>query len=424
MLTIVLAAPAIVIVTVSACSSSGGTTHGGSSGGSGGNGTGGSSTGGGGGTTALDGATSSTGGSAGRGATDAGAGVLCDPNYREGFGKNATGGAGRTTYTVTSPAATGTGSFAAAFSGDHAANVNIVFAVDTVAIPNALYIDHDVTIDGVANGQNGVTFDLPDDVQRALIVADPASNIVIRGLNFRGYGAPNSGVVENDLLALDGTNGSTISNVLIDRCTFYQAADGALDITGKVSDATVQRCLFYGNSHTMLIKYDTRKNISLHHNVFTHNGERNPQIKGDVQLIDFVNNVVHLNDVSAYPDGTAVSAYGVRIWSANSGSDSPGDVIGNFAASVFLGAGAEFDIQVDTGATLAGVYIDQTGNYCNPSSNCATTTKATPNAIPAGFEVTTLRATDLKADLLPCVGAPNRTTRDQQAIDDLAAVLP
>jgi pectate lyase len=354
-------------------------------------------------------------------------GILADPDYREGFGKNADGGASGPTYVVTSSAERGPGTLYEAFQpGDFTSDMTIVFEVDTVTLYDRVFIGSNVTIDGMANGMNGVTLDIPATERRGLIVEDPASNIVIRGLNFRSTGTPDSEVTEFDLLALDGTNGSgsPISNVFIDRCTFVQGSDGALDITGNVSNITVQRCLFYNNAKTMLIKYDSRSNFSIHHNVFTHNGERNPQVKGDMNLIDFVNNILYLNDVPAYPDHEPTDPYGVRIWSGSSESDSPGNVVGNFTAGAYIGSGTEFVLEVEDGASLDGVYIDTGGSTCSPVSNCADSPRTTPNDIPADFAMTTLPVARLETELLPVVGAPNRTELDQQRIDDVASALP
>src|SRR5262245_21777866 len=175
-----------------------------------------------------------------------------DADYREGFGKDATGGAGHAIYVVTSSAATGPGSFTAAFPSDGPlSDVTIVFAVPSFTVPGPLFLGINVTIDGMANGMNGVTMDATADIERGLVIEDPASNIVIRGINFRSTGTPNSGATEFDLLTIDGTNGQSISNVFIDRCTFMQASDGTVDITGNVSNVTVQRSLFYGNAITM-----------------------------------------------------------------------------------------------------------------------------------------------------------------------------
>ncbi len=364
-------------------------------------------------------------GGAGSGAGGSGGGAVgpvSDPDYREGFGKDATGGEGHSTYVVTTSAPTGSGSFVAAFAGGLATKTTIVFAVDTVTLPDTVYVGDDVTIDGFAQGMNGVTLDVTSPSSHGLIIEDPASNIVIRGIAFRSAGTPSSGFPDMDLIALDGTNGAAISKVFIDRCTFAQASDGALDMTGDVSDVTVQRSLFYGTAKTMLVKYDTRRRISVHHNVFTRNGERNPQVKGDMQLFDFVNNVVHDNDVPAYADGSSTSPYGSRAYSCAAGCDSPGNVIANFVANAYLGDGAQFELLTDPGGSNADVFLGD--NLCEPAANCPASPRASANPVPAEYAVTTLTPAELDTELLPFVGAPNRTAVDQQHIDDVAAALP
>jgi hypothetical protein len=326
---------------------------------------------------------------------------------------------------VTSSAATGPGSFSQAFQpGDRLSNRTVLFAVSSVTLPSSMRIGSNVTIDGLGNGMNGVTMVATADAKRGLVIEDPASNIIIRGINFRSTGTPQSGVAEFDLVTMDGGNGQSISHVLIDRCTFMQASDGALDITGDVSHVTVQRSLFYDNAITMLIKYGTRQNISLHHNVFVHNGERNPQVKGDVRLLEFVNNVVYINpgDVTHYPDGSPTSPYGLLIWNAARSSDSPGNATVNVVGGAHLGAAGGIALRTDQGASAAGIYL--AGNYCLPASNCPASPRASPNVVPPAYAVTTLPVDRLKQDMLPHVGAPNRTALDQQRLADVAALLP
>jgi hypothetical protein len=299
----------------------------------------------------------------------------------------------------------------------------IVFAVNKVTLPGTRTIGSNVTIDGCANGMNGVTVEQTGDAKRGLVVSGGSSNIIVRCLNLRGTGTPSSNATEFDNLALDGGSPTPISNVLIDRITSMQASDGGLDITGNVENVTVQRSLFYGNAITMLIKYDTRRNISIHHTLNTRNGERNPQIKGDMQLLDFVNNVLYLNDVPAYPDGSDTSPYGTRIFSCGTGCDSPGNVIANLVNNAYIDATAAIELLTGPGGgSNAGTYIG--GNYCSPASNCPASPKTAPNPIPAAYAVTTLATDQLRSRVLPYVGSPNRTPLDQQRIDNVAAVLP
>ena len=353
---------------------------------------------------------------------------LDDPAYKEGFGKDATGGAGQPECVVSSSKSTGLGTLDACFSESSStiSNRTIVFSVSTATLPWVRNINSNVTVDGCANGMNGVTLDFSDKtLKQGFGVRDPASNVIFRCLNFRGSGAPNSyGAAANLIYVTGGTVGphSYASNVLIDRCTFYQASDKAVDLTSYVQNITVQRSLFYGSAVTMLIKYDTRKNISVHHNVFAHNGERHPQAKGDMQLLDFVNNVVYVNDVRNFADGTSTAPYGSRLYSCGAGCDSPGDVVANLINNAYIGAGTQMELLTGPGAgSNANAYIH--GNLCVPSSNCQASPRATPNVVPAAYALTTLEPGQLASQMLPFVGAPNRTPLDQQRLDEVASAL-
>src|SRR6185295_17895553 len=160
-------------------------------------------------------------------------------------------------------------------------------------------------------------------------------------LRFQGTGLKPGFITEFDLLGLDGTGGA-ISRVVVDHSTFSGATDGALDITGNVSDVTVQWNLFYDNPMTMLVKYNTRQRISLHHNVYTRNGERNPQIRGDARAIDFVSNVIHASTITSDGVGNTYDPYGTRLH--NSTTDSVGNVVGNFSSNAWIGSNATLDI--------------------------------------------------------------------------------
>ncbi len=147
------------------------------------------------------------------------------------------------------------------------------------------------------------------------MIQDPVDNVLIRCINFRSTGAPNSeatdpnAAAEDNFIWLDPENGQTISNVLVDRCTFFQATTKAFDVTGSggagtIRNVTFQRNLVIDGALNTLIKYADgttliKHSISLHHNVYAHGGERQiaqvrdtiGQAKGPV---DIVNNVAYL----------------------------------------------------------------------------------------------------------------------------------
>jgi Calx-beta domain len=339
----------------------------------------------------------------------------------EGYGVATTGGTGRPVCTVTTSAESGAGSLDSCLN--RGGNQTIQFAVPTAKVLFTQYLQSNTTIDGCANGQNGVTLDLPADTHRSLIVQGPATNVIVRCIRFQGTGKylPNA-FIEFDLLAIDGTGGA-VSKVVVDRCTFTGATDGTVDIVGNVTDVTVQWSLFYNNPLTQLVKYGTRQRISLHHNVYTGNSERNPQIKGDARSIDFVSNIVYQNVKIFDPESGVFfnDPYGTKLWNANNSSDSPGNVSGNFRSNAWMGTYAELSIDTDPGASAAGIYLS--GNYCNPGP-CVASPAATPLAVPAANVVTATAPTSMKTQMLPTVGSPNRTAAEQARIDAIAAALP
>ena len=350
----------------------------------------------------------------------------------EGFGKNVTGGAGCPVYTVTNGAATGAGTFSEIISA-HRSNAIIQFdpSVITFMTPGNRYIGSNITIDGLANGRSGVIKDGTMAAKMGLYIAGPASNVIIRGINFRGnmYGGHGA----YDLLSTDGAAG-VVDGVLVERCTFYNASDGAFDLSGSSSNVTVQACLFYETAKVCLVKYGTIGNVSYHHNVFVFNGERNPQIRGDVGPFELVNNIVLINSVApGYPagyaiwremDGGSISPYGLRVW--NSITEVVGNVVLNVRGNVFLGDRAQTQIITDVGASDAGLYFDPQGtgtdsNYWN-GSPAVFSPRVTPNDIPEEFQITRHPIWALKS-MLPEVGCPLRTGNDQARLDAVAAAL-
>jgi hypothetical protein len=279
-----------------------------------------------------------------------------------------------------------------------------------IQLPETLYLKSRTTIDATTAPSPGVTLRMTGDRRRGLVLEGPIDDVVVRGLRFQGSWGTTADPVEYDLLSLDGEDG-LVSRVLVERCTFIAATDGALDITGRVSDATVQSNLFYGNPLTMLIKYDVRERIFLRGNVFAENGERNPQVHGDVRTIDFRNNVVFASTLT--PDG-----YGTLI------RNEPGATVnGNFVDNAFLGA-HPFDVQPAfalenlDGSGPGRVWV--AGNICRPACAVAPTVGG---PLPLPSPAASWPASALAERVLPSAGAPYRTSRDQEVVATVATAL-
>lgn len=343
----------------------------------------------------------------------------------EGFGASATGGAGGTTCVVSNVLATGPGSFSECVrgGGDRTIVFNSAgpYAVDK---ENTYIHASNVTIDGCANGQNGVTLDQSGGSHRGLVAEggspNPVSNLIFRCLRLSGTSTETSGYAEADGIGLDGTGGA-VSRVLIDRCTFLNQTDGGLDMTGAVSDVTVQRSLFYRNPRTMLVKYGARAHFSIHHNVFTQNAERNPQLKGDLDGFDLVSNVIEgpasplIHDSANNTDFK--DGYGTLLWNCGSGCDSPGNVRGNATANAYLGS-YTLSIKNDAGGSSAGIFLS--ANQC--PGGCPASPSGTAYPIPASAAVTVTPISGLRA-MLSSVGSPTRVGADQAMLDRVGLLL-
>lgn len=219
------------------------------------------------------------------------------PDLAGSSGAQTQGGRAGKTVAVTTLEDAGPGSLRAALDGG---DRTVVFRVSgTIALRSPLVVRHaNVTIAGETAPRPGITI-----LHKPFVIAD-THDVIVRHVRFRES--------DDDNLRITGD----CRNVIIDHCSSTRAGDGAIDITedyksGKAPrDVSVSWCLLAGTDKAMLLSGASR--VSLHHNLFTHNGQRNPQIHG-VEAFDFRNNVVRQWGV-----------YGLRVRSVSSGN-----VVGN-----------------------------------------------------------------------------------------------
>ncbi len=136
--------------------------------------------------------------------------------------------------------------------------------------------------------------------------------------------------------ASDGKN--KVSNVILDHLSLRDDQD-KFTIWGQVQDVTVSNCLFYHSGKAMLISYYRgrthdqwrfdieRKNLSVFRNVYAENDERNPQLRGWISNLDFVNNITYGWGGGL---GTARWGYGMRIKSVPGERPICANVINNY----------------------------------------------------------------------------------------------
>jgi hypothetical protein len=337
----------------------------------------------------------------------------------DGYGKHATSGGRQSVCTVTSSAAKGPGTWQ--WCVRKGGNQTIQFAVSSANVYETSYLQSNTTVDGCANGRQGVTLYQPANKKRAVAIEGPVSNVVLRCIRFQGSGPDRPHyLVEDDLLRLDGTS-RPVSRVVVDHCTFVGATDGALDVTGNVSDVTVSWNLFYNTALTQLVKYKTRVRMSLHHNVYTAGGERNPQIKGNAREIEFVSNAVYDETIRKDGLGNTFNPYGTRLWNGGPGSDSPGNVKANVLSNFWGGAHSGLRISTDHGASAKGIYVAP-DNVC--PDGCPSSPARAPFPMPAEYAIEATPVGCMVYQMMDKVGSPNRTPGDQSKLNAVAAALP
>jgi pectate lyase len=218
----------------------------------------------------------------------------------EGFGTVTKGGEGKPVYRVTSLSDDGSpGTLRAALSQG---SRYIVFDTSgTIIINEDLKImDSYVTIDGATAPYPGITLKKSTPNIVALMIRD-VSNIIISHIRVYGLMDKNADITQNHAgtIAIYTRDSTSVRNILIDHVTTRNAIDSGLDIWGEVHNVTIQYCLIANSYHPQTIAYHSgptilkRRNISIHHNVYARNNERNPQLRGDVRTVDYVNNIVY-----------------------------------------------------------------------------------------------------------------------------------
>ncbi|MEZ4655580.1 MAG: fibronectin type III domain-containing protein, partial [Candidatus Eisenbacteria bacterium] len=198
-----------------------------------------------------------------------------------GFGSETPGGAGGSSYVVTSLANSGPGTLRDAVS---ASNRMITFAVGgTIQLQTSLDIpSHHLTIDGATAPAPGITIAPASGMAGDLVRIQSANShdIILRHLRFRDGPGDNVRV-----------DGSGAHHIVFDHCSFRRPGDGNLDITNGAHDLTLQWCILAEAIENSLTR-SAVTNVTYHHNFFTHGTRKNPRIRDGASSTDVVNNLV------------------------------------------------------------------------------------------------------------------------------------
>lgn len=208
----------------------------------------------------------------------------------EGFGANASGGRNGQVVKVTNLNLSGAGSLQAALDID--APRIIVFEVSGIIEGDIRIPYGDVTIAGQTAPGAGITIH----GRLTCDYSNPPDNIIVRHLRVRADHATNPGVDGN---FYDGVQCSRSSNLIFDHLSVSGGVDETFDIF-EATNVTLQWSTVSradtdghpGGTHNYgLISGPNGANVSIHHNLFAHNGNRNPAVaNGPCEII---NNVIY-----------------------------------------------------------------------------------------------------------------------------------
>jgi hypothetical protein len=239
---------------------------------------------------------------------------------------------------------------------------------------------------------------------------------------------------------MDGNNDTgtcEVSNIVLDHITTRNGTDGGPGIWGEAHDITISWSLFYYNwNPTAISGPDTRQRISLHHNVYAKNGERNPQVRFDTQVLDVVNNIVY--EWGFFGEN---SGYGTRIRNTPEWPAVSANIVGNVMVSktlpqnaliygLYPGADSEetppsggpfSQGTIVAGSNMGELYVF--GNILPNENVDHYSTIGRPLQIPAEFGVTLTPAADLHGVLLPSVGMLYRLPEEEDLLSEISARL-
>ncbi len=215
----------------------------------------------------------------------------------EGFGANALGGRGGDVIEVTNLNDDGPGSLRAAINSE-GPRIVVFRTGGTIELQSTLEIINPfITIAGQTAPGGGITLKNRSSSKGTLFVR--THDVVIRNLRSRP-GPPAERSSNGDAIEILGPDAY---NIIIDHCSFSWAIDEVVSTWYAAHNITIQWSIIAEglncskhekgcHSMGMLLGSEGSGNISIHHNLFAHNHQRNPFIKTS-GLVDVVNNVIY-----------------------------------------------------------------------------------------------------------------------------------
>ncbi len=234
----------------------------------------------------------------------------------EGFGHETLGGRGGKILEVTNLNNDGPGSLRTAIDTD-GPRIVVFRVAGTIELTSALVIRKPyITIAGQTAPGGGITLkNNPINTNSALIIT--THDVIVRYIRSRP-GPPKTVSSNGDAIEILGAY-----NVMIDHCSFSWAIDEVASTWYNAHDITFQwniiseglDCSLHTKGcHSMglLLGSEGSGNISVHHNLFVHNVQRNPLIQTG-GVVDTVNNLIFDSGYTPIPINDGYGAISVNV---------------------------------------------------------------------------------------------------------------
>ncbi len=308
----------------------------------------------------------------------------------------------------------------------------VVFDVGgTIQLQSQLTIDDpNLTIDGLTAPEPGITLASGDEASMGLVLTDDpernecAHDVLLQGIRFLGtWDGTQHRVEQRATVELSARRvKDCMRNIVLNRVTIIASQDAAGDMVGSVADVTVQYSAFLRSHHPMEITNRPgepllHQRVSLHHNVFAYFHERSPQIRGNVQDVDLVQNV--FMNWNAYDFG---GGYAIRLRCRDGQCPRRINILGNHWASASgngthaLVFGVTPEQDPDDGPIPQQVFMQ--GNRI-PAENA--NFGLAPEAFARPTEIPMVPPEAMVKDVLPWVGAPFRTDIEASVLGEVAS---
>jgi hypothetical protein len=361
----------------------------------------------------------------------------------EGYGTNSDfgEGSGYETCTVSNLNDSGTGSLRDCLlnrNGTAASPVprKVVFSVGgSITLTSNIKLNQPyLTIDGLSAPSPGITVQKTGDGTSGQMTVStwPAQNtcahdVLIQGIRFVGVWDTSSEAHSQNAgtISIDGEDYTNcVENVVFNRITVSNAQDSGGDIWGSAKNITYQYSAFINSLHPQSHSHwpggvagQERQYISIHHNLYAYNHERQTNIRDNTWDYNFEQNVVHAWGPFGFGGG-----YATQFRCRNSGCPARVNMIDNYYTSSSATPTAQLSSAVlfNDGAPYDQVYMR--GNRF-PSQESDRGTATAEFSRSSAAEITSYPQSELTTQVLPNIGAPYRTAEEELLFSEVAGQI-